>query len=575
MATESFFSNASLAYLASAGAGKDGKTYSIKPTDGSGDFTFSRGSNLAATRVGPTGLIEKGRENLFKQSNTFDTTWLTSITLTSNQSGYDGSNDAWLLTKTASGFQSLYQVLTETGVMTMSVYAKAGSTNWMRLTQGGATAYFDLQNGVIGATSNGIDQTITSVGNGWFRCTLTANKTTSGQTPIYPVTAEGDASGSTDSIYIQDAQFELGLAATDYIESGATTGKAGLLEDEPRFDYSGGATCPSLLLEPSRTNLVKQSEYFGVDWIQDNLSIITNDATSPEGLQNATKVYPTSSGNYRNIRLSPSQPSSEQITMSIFAKAAELDHLVLIDYDGSGVGIDFNLSTGVATANATTDFDFVDMVDYGNGWYRCIATATNPYFYWILSDNGGLSVTANGTDGLYIYGAQAEQGSYPTSYIPTYGVSQTRLGDVLGNSNNISGLFNDNKGTLYLETDDTIFKGEINNYNFFGLTESSSGSYFRFRGSNSTILAQSGGFGSTISFNPNGATFTKYLYKWDGTNIKIFIDGVERGSVSQTATFNPDLFRIGFNFGFVSNTKQLLVFPTALSDSECIELTTV
>jgi hypothetical protein len=71
MATESFFSQASLAYIASGGAGKDGKAYSIKPTDGTGDFTFSRGSNLAATRVGPTGLIEKGRENLFLQSNTF------------------------------------------------------------------------------------------------------------------------------------------------------------------------------------------------------------------------------------------------------------------------------------------------------------------------------------------------------------------------------------------------------------------------------------------------------------------------------------------------------------------------
>jgi hypothetical protein len=67
MATESFFSSASLAYLASAGAGKDGKAYSIKPTDGTGDFTFSRGSNLAATRVGADGLIEKGRENLLLQ----------------------------------------------------------------------------------------------------------------------------------------------------------------------------------------------------------------------------------------------------------------------------------------------------------------------------------------------------------------------------------------------------------------------------------------------------------------------------------------------------------------------------
>ena len=40
MPTESFFTQASLAYLASAGAGKDGKTYSMKPTDGTGDFTF-------------------------------------------------------------------------------------------------------------------------------------------------------------------------------------------------------------------------------------------------------------------------------------------------------------------------------------------------------------------------------------------------------------------------------------------------------------------------------------------------------------------------------------------------------
>jgi len=86
---------------------------------------------------------------------------------------------------------------------------------------------------------------------------------------------------------------------------------------------------------------------------------------------------------------------------------------------------------------------------------------------------------------------------------------------------------------------------------------------------------QSIGFGSNISFNPSGATLTKYLYKWDGSTIKLFVDGVERGSVSQTATFNPNLFRIGFNFGFVSNTKQLLIFPTALSDAECIALTTL
>ena len=42
------------------------------------DFTFDRGSNAAATRIGSDGLIKKYRENLFVQSNQFDTTWIQS-----------------------------------------------------------------------------------------------------------------------------------------------------------------------------------------------------------------------------------------------------------------------------------------------------------------------------------------------------------------------------------------------------------------------------------------------------------------------------------------------------------------
>ena len=49
---------------------------SFKEIFSNGDFTFSRGSNLAATRVDVNGLIEKGRENLLLQSNQFDTTWV-------------------------------------------------------------------------------------------------------------------------------------------------------------------------------------------------------------------------------------------------------------------------------------------------------------------------------------------------------------------------------------------------------------------------------------------------------------------------------------------------------------------
>mgnify|MGYP000545099470 CR=1 FL=1 len=100
----SFFDDASLIFLPSGQAGKDGKAYSMKPTNGDGDFDFSRGSNLTATRVDSNGLIEKGRENLFLQSNQFDTTWTdNNCNITSGESGYDGSTDAWKITSTTTG----------------------------------------------------------------------------------------------------------------------------------------------------------------------------------------------------------------------------------------------------------------------------------------------------------------------------------------------------------------------------------------------------------------------------------------------------------------------------------------
>jgi len=166
-------------------------------------------------------------------------------------------------------------------------------------------------------------------------------------------------------------------------------------------------------------NLITYSEDYSSQWSKSNTTIIANDTISPRGTQDASKIYPNSSGNYRHIRNPFFNPSSGLYTFSIYAKAAELDHLVLIDYDGSGIGIDFDLTNGVATDNASTPFDSFSMTDVGNGWYRCVATATDMYFYWILSDNGGLSVTANGTDGLFIWGAMINKGTSVKRYIKT------------------------------------------------------------------------------------------------------------------------------------------------------------
>ena len=66
-----------------------------------------------------------------------------------------------------------------------------------------------------------------------------------------------------------------------------------VLEDLPRLDYSGGASCPSLLLEPTRTNFLLASEYFELSTGWNRSGTITqteNYGISPEGKRNSTRL---------------------------------------------------------------------------------------------------------------------------------------------------------------------------------------------------------------------------------------------------------------------------------------------
>ena len=171
-----------------------------------------------------------GGENLLLQSNQFDTTWVTNCNLTSGQLGYDGTNDAWLLAKDATGFRNLYQdISTLTGVGTLSIYAKANSnSNIIIRCIGGTDAqgFFDLSNGTLAATSvNCIDAQINAVGNGWYRCSIVFNTSGTTSVNLYPDYPFGGTSAG--NIYIQDAQLERGKKANTYIETTTTAIKNG------------------------------------------------------------------------------------------------------------------------------------------------------------------------------------------------------------------------------------------------------------------------------------------------------------------------------------------------------------
>jgi hypothetical protein len=563
----SFYDDSTLLFLAAGAVYKDGKINTIKPAapNTRAPLLVTRGSNLTATRVDKNGLIEKGRENLFKQSNNFNTTpWASSVTLTSGQSGYDGSNDAWLLTKTSSGAQSVYNYINETGVMTMSVYAKAGSTNWMRLTQGGKTAYFDLSgSGAVGTSSNGIDQTITSVGNGWFRCTLTANKTTAGQTPIYPYTAEGDASGSTDSIYIQDSQFEQGLVATEYIESGASSGKGGLLENEPRFNYPIGGGSPHLLLEPSRTNLVSNNEYlegnteFSI--LSSSVTFADYTETSPDGNENALRVLEAEGSGSHNWYYSNLGGVTNGTTycISFFAKSIRGRN---ISINEGGVGMDvqgiIDLSDGSILADVHNN---ISVEPYGNGWYRISAvgamngTSQRIIFYSV--DGTSTSFEGNTTSGVSLWGVQLEEGSYPTSYIPNHsGGSVSRELELVQTADVSSlNLIGQNEGVFFLdyefldgqtaESQNWIALESENGQERVLIYKSPSNSKIQvYHVANNSLVFN---YNTNVTIVPN--TRYKIAFKYSSGDIAVVINGSLIVTNSSTYTRGSDLSRVIFN----------------------------
>lgn len=575
---------------------KDDKLYSIKPTDGSGDFTFSRDGAGAspATRVNASGLIEKGRENLLLQSNTFsNASWAKfNVSATSGQSGYDGTNDAWLITATGAD-GNVNQNNTSTGVLSLSCYMKAGTASWGRLrfnntSSADKSIWVNLSSGTIGVNDDGIASSIESIGSGWYRVTIQASTTDLAVVQIYPADADGSNS-SSNSIYIQDAQLESGLVATDYIETTTAPVSAGLLGDMPRLDYSGGATCPSLLLEPSRVNFIPHSEYFG-DWGNFRSSITANDATSPENYTNSYKLIQqsgetTSGGIFKGISVA----TSTAYTYSFFAKAAGYNWCYArVIHSSDNFDAWFDLDNGVV-GNTTGSGVTSSIEDYGSGWYKCSITYTstttlsNLHIYIADSNGSGTLSNPDGVKGIHIYGAQLEQGSYATSYIPTYGSASTRGADSCSKTG-VSSLIGQTEGTLFLEAKAlapalaatayvSITNSTASNRIIIGVV-GGSGNFLRIVGISGGV--SNGGNNYAIA---DTASYFKVAVKYSNSSIDIFINGVKKTSQSFSA-FSASVDEITFDDGngalpFLGDVKQRLLFPTALTDAECIALTTI
>jgi len=386
---------------------KEGKLYSVIPSDGSGDMSVTRATT--ATRVNSAGLVELVPYNLLSWSEDFTNGWfayLGSITATANYgTAPDGTNTSTRILFTSNN-QIWAKAISLTGVNgTFSVWIK------------GVTGQ------TIGINYGGTDNVVT-LQSGWNRYTVTGVGT------IDFVFINTFGSTATD-IEVWGGQVVEGSTAKDYQKTETRL-------NIPRLDYSNG-TCPSLLVEPQRTNKITYSENQGPSgtnwWPTSTWSVTNNSIISPSGIQNAdTLTEDTSNGyhaGYFNAVISNGFTGT--YTISVYAKYN--GRFLVLSPKGASERTYFNLQDGTI-AQLGGGGVTANIEDCGNGWYRCSVTCSfsseNVNFEYLLASAvGTLIYIGNGTSGVHIWGAQAEEGSYATSYIPTTSASVTRNADVI------------------------------------------------------------------------------------------------------------------------------------------------
>ena len=536
---------------------KDGKVYSAKPTNGDGDFTFTRASE--ATRL-VDGVVTKVRTNSLLQSNDFSNASWTKVnaTLTSGQADKDGGTDAWKLAASASGGCQLFQGGSNTNMKTHSIYAKAGSISTLKIWVG-SNKEFDLSNG----TTSSSDSSISSVGNGWYRCEVV--NVFSNFNPFFTATAGGDY------IYTQNAQLEQGTVATDYIATTTVAVSEGPVANMPRLNSVAGG-CPSLILEPSRTNLWP-SEYI-TSWLSSGATVDYNATTSPDSYLNAMRLNSTTSQS--RIQLNNGTITGGY-TGSVYVKSAGDYATLRLRLNTTGEQLQFNINTDGTVTRLTGDADYT-ITDAGNGWHRVTALFTavgdsNNYFQiYADSSNGGSSV--------YIYGIQFELGNYSTSLIPTYGTAATRVADACYKTG-ITSLIGQTEGTFYWEG--SLEENPSGTNMQFALSDGTTSQQIKFViSSSSAYVAAEVKNGGVQQFynnhNIDAKTNRKYAIAYNANDFAFYIDGTQ--IATDTSGSVPACSNLSFDSGVSANGihgnfKSVILFPTRLTSTELEKLTTL
>ena len=529
---------------------KDGTLYSQVPVTKIGDFNVSRGS--MATRVNEDGFIETvgyivGGELVTNGDFATDSDWT--------------KGAGWTIVGGVATSDGTTSNLDQSSVLTTSASYKATVT---------------VSNMTIGALSFRLGST-----SGDEAINITSNGT---------YTFYGVAGGTTLRLRSQSS-FDGSVTNISVIEITDDT-------NLPRINYSGfsfdgsgniipNSGCGAWLFEPQSTNLITYSEEFSNPyWNKLRATIVPNSTISPDGSLNASKLVESTDSGTHVLYENNITTGAGTNTLSVKVKPNGRNWVRLYDSE-QAEGVFFNLANGTvgSTDGSPDDFSITALT---NGWYNITLTTTATLrvdfqIYLAESDGGVPSYTGDGVSGIYVWGAQLEQQSYPTSYIPTSGSTVTRNQDLCTNGGDAS-LINSTEGVLYVEA--SFEEDAPSSLARISISNGGAGQrVLLYKSSTSKVIGAivsnvGSQFNVLYTYTGSADDFFKMAIKWKENDFAFWVNGVE------VATDNSGTTPVGLNElqltggggttdPFYGKTKDLQVYDVALTDLELEVLTSL
>lgn len=594
------------------------------PTTG---LTFSRAGDRAGTVTDFEKIVWRTRanemrmqglrrvENLVPNSNSPQNATVNTFSpapSTNSLAAPDGTITAWQILAGTTGFgQSNLTIPADSSAYVLSEYVKAlapgarvylvaNGINTVDTTAANTTSYYDFDTNSFGpgvgpATSQILE-------GGWVRISRKFQNNGTGTTFLVRTDAQPASAGRTAYWGFQLEVVPTALSTvSEYVSNGVLPSPFhGYFADGVKYfttDRSGAlisdATREGALLEEASTNIALRSEEFNdAVWQYQDTTVTADNTTSPDGSIDADLLTEGVAGTARCLQ--PVTITANTVnTWSLFLKRGNHDWVRVGVYDPT-LANSFqgwiNLATGALGASGvggTGTLASFRVFDAGNGWYRvCISgnlggaiTTAWPLTISATADNSGTRVN-NGT--RYQWGAQFEQKSYETSYIPTSGTSVTRSADLCDLA--LGSWFFPDQGTWYVQgirtaqISATILEGNGPAVTTRGISIATMNTGLGMR----ALQRQGAVLDDTSRVYGTSGSSIKVAVAWDGSTVAGYADGTQMASTATPpqADYSTSMAigrrgLIGAYTGLAWNStvKAIRYYPSRLPNTELAALT--